>query len=178
MSSYWAVLAPLAGWFPIRSRQQLHGTSQVASLQLRYAHTNKAACFNKPEAGTCSGCALTPLQRDAKPEPPPGKRKLDLESRVSLANVLNPSFSVFHRGRQLQPDTSSVAWLLRSLTDREGKPGNKRSYFDLQLLLSISFVIDIFSSTTQRVAGAHDEELMWPKGKIVLLLAATLARAG
>lgn len=112
-----------------------------------------------------------------KPEPPPGKRKLDLEPRVSLGNVLSPSLSAFHHRRQLQPDTSSVAWLSRSRTDREGKPGNKRSYFDLQLLLSISFVTDIFSSTTQRVAGAHNEELVWPKGKIVLLLAAMLAKS-
>lgn len=138
----------------------------------------RASTSHRPEAGACSGCAPTPLQQDVKPEPPPGKRKLDLEPRVSLGNVLKPSLSVFHHRRQLQPDTSSVARLSRSLTDREGKPGNKRSYFDLQLLLSISFVIEIFSSTTQRVAGAHNEELVWPKGKIVLLLAATLARAG
>jgi len=39
-------------------------------------------------------------------------------------------------------------------------------------------VPDIFSSTAQGVPGARNEQLVWLKGKAVLLLAAVLAIAG
>lgn len=83
---------------------------------------------------------------------------------------------VFHPGKQLQ---SLLAWLQRSLTDGEYKPGGGgESCFLLQLHLLISFVLDIFSSTAQGVPGAWNEQLVWPKGKAVLLLAAVPAIAG